>query len=161
MHIIAIANKHSDGLVGVVHSTVCDHSKFKGTRTYFEKLACALHSSNSMWRWRKGSTSVACHSNESMDVALCKPVNNQILGIHETRVWLPCCMHYKVRLQKGVAHEERKSALLYLHILILCRMWSNLGQTRIIFNLGLTRMTWTKCDLADPVDPTWFQRWCE
>ena len=33
------------------------------------------------------------------------------------------------------------------------------GQTRIILYPGLTQMTWTKRDLDDPGDPTWFQHW--
>jgi len=38
MHVPVITNRYSDGSVGVVHSAVCGSSKFKGTRTYFEKV---------------------------------------------------------------------------------------------------------------------------
>ena len=162
-------DRYSDGSVGVVHSAIWGSSKFTGTRTYFKNVgvvqrsnACALHSSNPMI-YCKGSTSGACNHNQSMSVALCKPVNSWILCMY-THMKQVCGFHAladtKIRLQKvGVAHEEHTSALLHLHImysLILRCMWSNPGQTRIIFKAGLTWMTRTKCDTVDPDDPTRF-----
>ena len=76
----------------VVHSTVCGSSKFTGTRTCFEKVRVALQRSNTSalhcskshvkLTCCKGSTPGACISNRSMGVALCKPVNSQILCMH-------------------------------------------------------------------------------
>ena len=67
----------------------------------------------------------------------------------------------------GVAHKTSVAAtavivLPYHAFIILQLMWSNPGQTRIIFKPGLTRMTWTKRDPVDPDDPgdpTRFQCW--
>jgi len=51
----------------------------------------------------------------------------------------------------GMAHEKRKMLLASIvavpyHTLLLisCLMWSNLGQTQIMFKAGLTRITQTK-----------------
>ena len=71
----------------------------------------------------------------------------------ETGVWLLCTSRHQSTITKvDGAHEECTPALLLLHImysLILCCMWSNPGQTQIIFKPGwlgqnvtqLTQMT--------------------
>ena len=46
MYIPTITNRYSDGSVGAVHNAVCGSSKFKRTRTYFEKVGVASHKSN-------------------------------------------------------------------------------------------------------------------
>ena len=46
MHISAITNRYSDGLVGVVHSAVYTFRKFMGTKMCFKKVGVALQRSN-------------------------------------------------------------------------------------------------------------------
>ena len=80
-----ITKRYSDRSVGVMHNTVCDTSKFTGTRMYFEKVGVALQRSNPQSHvkltYHKGSTPGNCNSNRSMGMDLCKPVNGWILCI--------------------------------------------------------------------------------
>jgi len=69
------------------------------------------------------------------------------------------CICSKQNRKVGVAHEVNVAIIVLPYRAFSIRGSRDpiRGQTRIIFKLGLTRMTRTK---RDPDDPTRFQRWC-
>ena len=64
----------------------------------------------------KGNTSGGLQQ-QSMVMALCKPVNARILYTYtyETRVWLPGTIRHQSMITKYLVHKECKSASLHLH----------------------------------------------
>ena len=165
---LKITNKYLNGSVGVATRMLVD------TRTWLVQVEAASCKAESyefatcdcrimifiFWHTArvellKQRQIYGCGSVQAVNVDCCIHMYTKNKGCGSS-----CTCSQQISLQNvDYKWKSKWHPSLCFHIvlfLILHLMWSNPGQTLIIFDVGLTQMTRTK---HDPNDPTRFQHW--